>query len=403
MKRREFLRGAAAGVLGGLGLTLAACGQPPAVTNPPTSAPAQPTAAGGEQPTAAATTAPAPATQAPAQGSSMPAVEWRMGTSWPIALDTIYGGATVLAERVAELSNGMFKITTFPAGELFPGLEVLQNVSQGTVESGHTALYYYVGLDPAWAFATSLPFGLTAQQQNSWLYHGGGEQAVNKLGENFGVISFAAGNTGTQMGGWFRREINTVADMQGLKMRIPGLGAQVMLRLGVVTQTLPGGEIFQALSTGAIDAAEWVGPYDDEKLGLPDAAEFYYAPGWWEPGPSLHAVFNLDAWNKLPKEYQNFLRVAAWESNMNMLAKYDALNNDALERIVAKGKQLRVYSDEILSAAQKAAFELYAEYESSSAAFREILPGWNAFRQKIQRWHQTNELPFNNFVKNNPV
>lgn len=402
MKRREFLRGAAAGVLGGLGLTLAACGQPPAVTNPPTTAPDQPTAAGGEQPTAA-TTAPAPATQAPAQGSSMPAIEWRMGTSWPIALDTIYGGATVIAERVAELSNGMFKITTFPAGELFPGLEVLQNVSQGTVESGHTALYYYVGLDPAWAFATSLPFGLTAQQQNAWLYHGGGEQAINKLGENFGVICFAAGNTGTQMGGWFRRELNTVADMQGLKMRIPGLGAQVMQRLGVVTQTLPGGEIFQALSTGAIDAAEWVGAYDDEKLGLPDAADFYYAPGWWEPGPSLHAVFSLDAWNKLPKEYQNFIRVAAWESNMNMLAKYDALNNDALERIVAKGKQLRFYSDEILNAAQKAAFELYAEYESNSAVFKEIFPGWNAFRQKIQRWHQTNELPFNTFVKNNPI
>ncbi|WP_322821185.1 TRAP transporter substrate-binding protein [Chloroflexus sp.] len=401
MKRREFLRGAAAGVLGGLGLTLAACGQPPAVTNPPTSAPAQPTAAGGEQPTAAATTA--PATQAPAQGSSMPAVEWRMGTSWPIALDTIYGGATVLAERVAELSNGMFKITTFPAGELFPGLEVLQNVSQGTVEAGHTALYYYVGLDPAWAFGTALPFGLTAQQQNSWLYHGGGEQAINKLGENFGVICFAAGNTGTQMGGWFRREINTVADLQGLKMRIPGLGAQVLQRLGVVTQTLPGGEIFQALSTGAIDAAEWVGAYDDEKLGLPDAADFYYSPGWWEPGPSLHTVISLNAWNKLPKEYQNFLRVAAWESNMNMLAKYDALNNDALERIVAKGKQLRVYSDEILNAAQKAAFELFAENEGKSAAFKEIFAGWNTFRQKIQRWHQTNELPFNTFVKNNPI
>lgn len=396
MKRREFLRGAAAGVLGGLGLTLAACGQPPAVTNPPTAAPVQPTAAGGEQPTAAAPTA-----QAPAQGSSMPAVEWRMGTSWPISLDTIYGGATVLAERVAELSGGMFKITPFPAGELFPGLEVLQNVSQGTVEAGHTALYYYVGLDPAWAFATSLPFGLTAQQQNSWLYHGGGEEAINKLGANFGVISFAAGNTGTQMGGWFRREINTVADLQGLKMRIPGLGAQVMKTLGVVTQTLPGGEIFQALSTGAIDAAEWVGAYDDEKLGLPDAADFYYSPGWWEPGPSLHAVFNLDAWNKLPKEYQNFIRVAAWESNMSMLAKYDALNNDALERIVAKGKKLRAYSDEILNAAQKAAFELYASYDS--AAFKEIFPSWNSFRQKIQRWHQTNELPFNLFVKNNPI
>lgn len=400
MKRREFLRGAAAGVLGGLGLTLAACGQPPAVTTPPTNTPAQPTAAGGEQPTAAATTA-APTAQAPAQGSSMPAVEWRMGTSWPISLDTIYGGATVLAERVAELSGGMFKITTFPAGELFPGLEVLQNVSQGTVESGHTALYYYVGLDPAWAFGTSLPFGLTAQQQNSWLYHGGGEAAINKLGQNFNVISFAAGNTGTQMGGWFRSEINTVADLQGLKMRIPGLGAQVLKNLGVVTQTLPGGEIFQALSTGAIDAAEWVGPYDDEKLGLPDAAEFYYAPGWWEPGPSLHAVFNLEAWNKLPKEYQSFLRVAAWESNMNMLAKYDALNNDALERIVAKGKKLRVYSDEIMNAARKAAFDLYAGYDS--AAFKEIFPSWNEFRQKVQRWHQTNELPFNTFMKNNPV
>jgi len=387
MKRREFLRGAAAGVLGGLGLTLAACGQPPA-----------PTAAGGEQPTAAAPTA-----QAPAQGSSMPAIEWRMGTSWPIALDTIYGGAVTVAERVAELSNGMFKITTFPAGELFPGLEVLQNVQQGTVESGHTALYYYVGLDPAWAFATSLPFGLTAQQQNAWLYHGGGEAAINKLGANFNVISFAAGNTGTQMGGWFRREINTVADLQGLKMRIPGLGARVLGKLGVVTQTLPGGEIFQALSTGAIDAAEWVGAYDDEKLGLPDAAEFYYAPGWWEPGPSLHAVFNLDAWNKLPKEYQNFLRVACWEANMNMLAKYDALNNDALERILAKGKKLRVYSDEIMNAAQKAAFELFAENAETSAAFKEIFPGWNSFRQKIQRWHQTNELPFNLFVKNNPI
>ena len=387
MKRREFLRGAAAGVLGGLGLTLAACGQPPA-----------PTAAGGEQPTAAAPTA-----QAPAQGSSMPAIEWRMGTSWPIALDTIYGGAVTVAERVAELSNGMFKITTFPAGELFPGLEVLQNVQQGTVESGHTALYYYVGLDPAWAFATSLPFGLTAQQQNAWLYHGGGEAAINKLGENFNVISFAAGNTGTQMGGWFRREINTVADLQGLKMRIPGLGARVLGKLGVVTQTLPGGEIFQALSTGAIDAAEWVGAYDDEKLGLPDAAEFYYAPGWWEPGPSLHTVINLDAWNKLPKEYQSFLRVACWEANMSMLAKYDALNNDALERILAKGKKLRVYSDEIMNAAQKAAFELFAESAEKSAAFKEIFPGWNAFRQKIQRWHQTNELPFNIFVKNNPI
>ncbi|GAB4449095.1 MAG: TRAP transporter substrate-binding protein [Chloroflexi bacterium OHK40] len=406
MKRREFLRGTAAGVLGGLGVTLAACaGAPPAAAPTAGSAPEATAAGSAPEPTAAQAAAEptAPQAQAPAQGSSLPAVEWRMGTSWPVALDTIYGGATVLAERVSQLTGGMFQITPFPAGELFPGLEVLQNVSQGTVEAGHSAMYYYVGLNPAWAFATALPFGLTAQQQNAWLYHGGGNEAINKLGAEFNTILFPAGNTGTQMGGWFRREINTVADLQGLKMRIPGLGGQVMQRLGVVTQTLPGGEIFQALSTGAIDAAEWVGAYDDEKLGLPDAADFYYAPGWWEPGPSLHASVSLDAWNALPAEYQNIFAVAAWESNMNMLAKYDALNNDALSRIVAAGKTLKVYSDEILVAAQTAAYELYEENAASTPQFAEIFTSWNEFRQKIQKWHQTNELPFNRFVQANPI
>jgi TRAP-type mannitol/chloroaromatic compound transport system substrate-binding protein len=396
MKRREFLRGAAAGVLGGLGMTLAACATPPT---------APPAGGGATAPAGGAAAEPtAPQAQAPAQGSSLPAVEWRMGTSWPIALDTIYGGATVLAERVGELSGGMFKITTFPAGELFPGLEVVQNVQQGTVESGHTALYYYVGLNPAWAFGTSLPFGLTAQQQNAWLYHGGGNEAMNKLANNFSVTVFPAGNTGSQMGGWWRKEVNSIADVQGIKLRIPGLGAEVWKRLGVVTQTLPGGEIFQALSTGAVDAAEWVGPYDDLKLGLPDAATFYYTPGWWEPGPSLHAVVNNDAWSKLPVEYQRYFAVAAWESNMNMLAKYDALNQDALNQILSGGKiQLKVYSDEILKAAQKAAFELYAENAGKSPEFKEIYEPWKEFRTKIYKWHQTNEFPFANFAYNNAV
>ncbi len=389
MKRREFLRGAAAGVLGGLGMTLAACA----------GAPAAPPAGGG-----AAAEPTAPQAQAPAQGSSLPAVEWRMGTSWPVSLDTIYGGATVLAERVGELSGGMFKITTFPAGELFPGLEVVQNVQQGTVESGHTALYYYVGLNPAWAFATSLPFGLTAQQQNAWLYHGGGNEALNKLANNFNVTVFPAGNTGSQMGGWWRKEVNSIADVQGIKLRIPGLGAEVWKRLGVVTQTLPGGEIFQALSTGAVDAAEWVGPYDDLKLGLPDATNFYYTPGWWEPGPSLHAVVNNDAWGKLPVEYQRYFAVAAWESNLNMLAKYDALNQDALSQILSGGKiQLKVFSNEILAAAQKAAFELFDENAGKSPEFKEIYGPWKEFRTKIYKWHQTNEFPFANFAYSNAV
>jgi len=405
MKRREFLRGATAGVLGGLGMTLAACASAPPAAAPTAGGAAEPTAAGAAAPTAAQAAAEPTAAQAqaPAQASSLPAVEWRMGTSWPVALDTIYGGATVLAERVSELTNGMFKITTFPAGELFGGLEVLQNVSQGTVEAGHSAMYYYVGLNPAWAFATSLPFGLTAQQQNAWLYHGGGNEAIDKLGAEFNTVLFPAGNTGTQMGGWFRRELNAVGDLQGLKMRIPGLGGQVMQRLGVVTQTLPGGEIFQALSTGAIDAAEWVGAYDDEKLGLPDAADFYYAPGWWEPGPTLHAMAATEAWNALPAEYQRIFRVASWESNLNMLAKYDALNNDALGRIIDKGKQLRVYSDEIMSAAQTAAYELYAENAASAPLFAEIYTPWNDFRKRVQRWHQTNEQPFTKFVEANPI
>jgi TRAP-type mannitol/chloroaromatic compound transport system substrate-binding protein len=405
MKRRQFLRGAAAGVVGGLGMTLAACAGAPPATTQPTAAGDQPTeaAASSDQPTEAAAQPTVAEAQAPAQGSSLPAVEWRMGTSWPVSLDTIYGGAVTIGERVAAMTDGMFQITPFPAGELFPGLEVAQNVQQGTVEAGHTAMYYYVGLDPAFAFATALPFGLTAAQQNAWLYHGGGQTALDELFGNFNFTGFAAGNTGTQMGGWFRKEINAVADLQGLKMRIPGLGGRVMEKLGVVTQTIPGGEIFQALSTGAIDASEWVGPYDDQKLGLPEAADFYYTPGWWEPGPSLHAIFNREAYDALPTVYKEILRTASYEANIDMLAKYDALNRVALEEILAGGSQLRVYSDEIMLAAQTAAFELYDENAAASPIFAKILPPWKEFRTKIQGWTQTNEDPFLQFVKNNPV
>nr|WP_044201067.1 ABC transporter substrate-binding protein [Oscillochloris trichoides] len=394
MKRREFLRGAAAGIMGGLGMTLAACSNAPA---------ASPTA-GTEATTGTATGPTAVQSQAPAQSSSLPAVEWRMGTSWPVALDTIFGGVTQMTDRIAELSNGMFKITPFPAGELFPGTEVIQNVSQGAVEIGHSALYYYMGLNPAFAIGTTLPFGLTAQQHNSWLYYGGGNEAMDKVGVDFNITMFPAGNTAAQMGGWFRKEINTVADMNGLKMRIPGLGGKVMERLGVVTQTIAAGEIFQSLSTGAIDAAEWVGPYDDEKLGLPDAAQYYYSPGWWEPGPALHTIVNSDAFNTLPKEYQTYMRLASLELNLSMMARYDALNNDALERILSGGKvEWKVYSDEIMVAAQKAAFEIYAETSAATPIFKEIFDQWILFRKKVQKWHHVNELPFNNFVKNYPV
>lgn len=344
----------------------------------------------------------APLAQAPdaiAQDASLPDLNWDMPTSWPVALDTIFGTAQIFAERVTALTGGKFRISPRAAGEVAPGLEVLNVVEEGAFPIGHTASYYYVGKSPVTAFGTTLPFGLNAQQQNAWMYDGGGlalmQDAYARL---FNVIQFPAGNTGVQMGGWFRKEINTVADLQGLKMRIPGLGGQVMSRLGVTVQSLPGGEIFQALQTGAIDAAEWVGPYDDEKLGLHKAAQFYYYPGWWEPGPSLEVQVNLDEWNKLPELYQQAIQTAAAESNLIMLSRYEARNHQALQRLLSEGVQLRGYSEEILSAAEAIAFELYDELAASNADFKTIYDEWKVFRDGIFAWNNIAEGAMSRFI-----
>jgi TRAP-type mannitol/chloroaromatic compound transport system substrate-binding protein len=404
MQRRNFLRGVASG---SAALALAACAgapqQPAAPGADATTAPAAGTDA-TTAPAADATTAPAAATeapqaQAPAQGTELPTLNWQMATSWPVALDTIFGGAQTVADRVAAMTNGKFTITPRAAGELAPGTQVLDVVSQGAVEMGHTASYYYVGKTPVTAFGTALPFGLNAQQQNAWLYDGGGLGALQKVyAEKFNVIQFPAGNTGVQMGGWFRKEINTPADLQGLKMRIPGLGGQVMTKLGVTVQVIAGGEIFQALQTGAVDAAEWVGPYDDEKLGLNKAAQYYYAPGWWEPGPTLEIEIGLDKWNELPKEYQEIVKTAAAEANVTMLGRYDARNRKALESLVAAGAQLRTYSPEIMEAAMNASTQLYDEFSAQDADFKAIYEPWKEFRGAIYEWHKSNEAVFSNFV-----
>lgn len=327
--------------------------------------------------------------------ASLPTLNWQMATSWPVALDTIFGGAKTFADRVAALTGGKFKITPRPAGELAPPLEVLNVVSQGAVPCGHTAAYYYVGKSPATAFGTALPFGLNAQQQNAWLYEGGGLQKLQDLyARKFSVIQFPAGNTGTQMGGWFRKEISKVSDLQGLRMRIPGLGGQVMGLLGVTVQTLAGSEIFQALQTGALDAAEWVGPYDDEKLGLQKIAKYYYYPGWWEPGPTLEVQINLNEWKKLPVDYQEAIQTAAFEANTIMLARYDARNNEALQRLLQGGVQLRAYSNEILAAAEKASFELFDEFAAKDADFKSIFVDWKQFRDRVFVWNNINEGSF---------
>ena len=336
------------------------------------------------------------------QANSLPNVRWRMVTSWPQSLgETIYGGATTVCDRVREMSGGRFEIEPYVAGEIVPGLEVLDAVQNGTVQCGHTASYYYVGKNPALAFGTTVPFGLTASQQNAWLYHGGGLEAMHNIYADFNVISFPAGNSGVQMGGWFKRQIGSVSDFNGLKMRIPGLGGEVMSRLGVNVQVIPGGEIFLALDRGTIDAAEWVGPFDDEKLGLNKAAPFYYYPGWWEPGSTFEVQVNQGEWDKLPKEYQEILKAAAMAANLNMTAQYDALNQEALNRLLAGGTTLSAYSPEIMQAAQEAAFEIYEENAAQDATFKEIYDGWNQFRQQISRWNQVAELSFLDFRASN--
>lgn len=332
------------------------------------------------------------------QANDLPNIRWRMVTSWPKSLDTIYGGAQTICDRVSAMTQGRFTIEPYAAGEIVPGLEVLDAVQNGTAECGHTASYYYVGKNPALAFGTCVPFGLTAQQQNAWYYHGGGLELMHELYSDFNVINFPAGNTGAQMGGWFKKEIGSLQDLQGLKMRIPGLGGKVMSSLGVNVQVLPGGEIYLALERGALDAAEWVGPYDDLKLGLNKAASYYYYPGWWEPGPTLEVQVNKSQWDKLPVEYQEIFKTAAMEANLNMLSKYDALNGEALQTIVDGGTNLVAYPSEIMQAAQQAATEYYETEANNSPAFKKVYEQWNQFRSAVLGWNKINELSYVNFV-----
>jgi len=372
MERREFLK--YAGLLGATTVGVAAC---------------------GSQAETLADEA--------ANDSLLPDMEWEIATSWPVALDTIYGGAETFAARVEAMSGGKFKMTARAAGELAGGTEVLNVVEDGSVSVGHTASYYYVGKSPATAFGTALPFGLTARQQNAWLYEAGGLDMMQEFyADKFNVIQFPAGNTGAQMGGWYNKEINQASDLEGLKMRIPGLGGQVMDRLGATVQVIPGGEIYQALQTGAIDAAEWVGPYDDLTMGFHKVTQFYYYPGWWEPGPSLEVQINLDEWNQLPEIYQEIVKTAAYEANTTMLARYDAKNISALSQLRSEADiELRPFSPEVLQAAEEASFSLFDELAQSDADFNSIYGEWKKFREGVQEWHGFNEATYLNYVGGN--
>ncbi|WP_316214810.1 MULTISPECIES: TRAP transporter substrate-binding protein [unclassified Bradyrhizobium] len=339
------------------------------------------------------------AVASPAIAQSMPEVKWRLTSSFPKSLDTIYGGAEYMAKQVAEMTDNKFQIQVFQAGELVPGLQALDATSKNTVEMSHTVSYYYVGKDPTYAIFASVPFGLNARQQNSWWYQGGGMELANEFyKKSANVIAFPCGNTGTQMGGWFRKEIKTVADLSGLKFRIGGIAGQVLQKLGVVPQQLAGGDIYPSLEKGTIDAAEWVGPYDDEKLGFQKVAKYYYYPGFWEGGPTVHAFVNLDKYNELPKSYQAILSNAANNANTWMAARYDLQNPAALKRLVAGGTQLRPFTNEVLEACLKATNELWGEISAKNADFKKVIDAMQAYRSDEYLWWQVAEYTFDSFM-----
>ena len=336
------------------------------------------------------------------RGSGAPAVhvsgrsrvEWRLASSFPASLTTLFGTAELMADAVRRMTGGRFDIRTYQAGELVPPFQVFDAVEKGSVQLGQTASYYYTGKHPALAFDTCVPFGFTARQQDAWQHQGGGLELIRGIYKNFGMITFPGGNTGTQMGGWFRKSIDSAADLKGLRMRIPGLGGQALDRLGASVLNLSGGDTYTALERGAIDAAEWVGPYDDLRLGLGDVAKLYYYPGWWEPGPSMNFIVNERAFESLPAEWRAIFEAATKEASTAMTQLYDKLNPEALATLRSKDVQLRPFPEDVMHASRQASEQLLEDGAAQDADYRRILDSWRAFRKQSDSWLGTSELAY---------
>lgn len=323
--------------------------------------------------------------------------KWKLITTWPKNLPGLGTAPENLARMVDKMSNGRLKIKVYGAGEIVPALEVFNAVSNGTVEMGHGAAYYWKGKVPAAQFFTSVPFGLTAQEMNGWLYYGGGMALWRELYAKYNLIPLASGNTGVQMAGWFNKEINSMDDIKGLKMRIPGLGGEVFQRAGGSAVTMPGGEIYTSMQTGLIDATEWVGPYNDLAFGLHQVAKYYYYPGWQEPGPTLEAIVNKQAMDKLPADLQEILKVASQAINNDMLAEYTARNNSALREIVEQHKiEVRPLPNDVLIELQKISQEVVAEIAKSDPLAQRIYDSYSKFRKDVINYHEISERAYIN-------
>jgi TRAP-type mannitol/chloroaromatic compound transport system substrate-binding protein len=337
----------------------------------------------------------------PAIAQSMPETRWRLTSSFPKSLDIIYGAAEFFAKAVADATDNKFRIQVFAASEIVPGLQALDVVSNGTVEMCHTASYYYVGKDPTYAFGTAVPFGLNSRMQSAWQHFGGGLELMNEFYRKANIYGIPCGNTGCQMGGWFRKEIKEVSDLSGLKMRIGGFAGRVLTKLATVPQQLAGGDIYPALEKGTLDACEWVGPYDDEKLGFQKVAPFYHYPGWWEGGAMLHNFINVDKWNELSPTYKSIIRTASMAAHEWMQAKYDALNPPALKRLVSAGAVLRPFPPTVMDACLKASLELYGEVASTNSDFKKIWEAMLAFRNDQYLWWRAAEYTYDTYLIRN--
>jgi len=323
--------------------------------------------------------------------------KWKMVTSWPKNFPGLGTAPERFSKMVDEMSAGRLKVKVYGAGELVPALQVFDAVSQGTAEMGHSGAYYWKGKTVAAQFFTSVPFGLTAQEMNGWIYHGGGLELWQELYAPFNLIPLAAGNTGVQMAGWFNKEINSVDDLKGLKMRIPGLGGEVLKRAGGTPVTLPGGELFTSLQTGAIDATEWVGPYNDLAFGLYKAAKHYYYPGWHEPGSMMELTVNKPAFESLPKDLQAIVTVAARAINADMLAEYTARNNAALTELVEKhGVDVRELPADVLNKLRDLSAQVVAEVAAEDPAAQKIYDSYMKFRTGVVKYHAISEQSFIN-------
>ncbi len=332
-------------------------------------------------------------------GVSGPRVNWRITGSFPPSIDILYGASERIAERVSEMTGGNFTMRVYASGEIVPPLQVMDGVMQGTIQCGISPGYYYTGKHPALAFDAAVPFGMNSRQQIAWLYHGGGLDLLNAIYADFGLITFPVSSTGGQMGGWFREPIGGLSDLNGLRMRIPGMGGEIMSRLGVTVQVLGASEIYPALERGAIDATEWVGPHDDEKLGFHQVAKNYYYPGWWEPGVTMSLLTSRDAYDELPPAYQTVLQTACAETLSWSLSSYDAANPPALRRLVQEhGVTLRQYSNEIMEAAWRHSNDYLEEQAGSDATFNEVYQSWKTYRDLAFPYMAGNELAYSAFT-----